>query len=116
MSPSKRRLRRLGYLAAFFAWLGVMCLPLSVFVLAVRGEMDWKRGEFVEDRLWLIQEIEAHGLGYSSARVISNQEPVDGPVCVRTRVRFFMWKGTAGAADYCECYAAGTHAPAGKCP
>jgi hypothetical protein len=116
VSPTRRWLRRSGYLIAFFAWLGVMCLPLAVIVLAARGELNWKRGEFVEDRLWLIQDVDARGLGHSSSRVISNQEPVDGPICVRTRVRFLMWKGTAEPSAYCECYTAGRHEPAGICP
>lgn len=116
MSPGRKWLRRAGYSGGCLVWLTVMCLPLAAFVLAVNGEMTWARGEFVNDRLWLIREAEQEGLGYSSARVVLNQEPVDGPICVRTRVTFLLWKGSGEAAEYCECYTAGRHEPAGECP
>ena len=112
----RRRLRSWGYAGGCLVWLGVMCLPLFAFVLAVRGEMGWRRGEFVEDRIWLVREVEAQGLGFSAARVISNQELVDGPICVRTRVRFLLWTGAAQPVEFCECYTAGAHEPAGPCP
>jgi hypothetical protein len=115
MTPGRRWLRRLGYSGGCLLWLAVLCLPLFVFVLAVRGEMNWQRGEFVSDRLWLIREADESGLGYSAARVISNEEPIDGPICVRTRVVFMLWKGSAERVEYCECYAAGTHQPVGAC-
>ncbi len=115
MTPGRRRLRRLGYTGGCLLWLAILCLPLLIFVLAVRGEVQWQRGEFVNDRLWLIQETDERGLGYSAARVISNEEPVDGPICVRTRVYFLLWRGSAPAVAYCECYAAGTHEPVGGC-
>jgi hypothetical protein len=116
LSPARRWLRRAGYTLGCLVWLVVMFLPCLGFMLAVRGEFTWQRGEFAQDRLWLIQEIDERGLGYSAARVTRNEEAVDGPICVRTRVRFLMWRGTAEPVEYCECYTAGTHEPAGACP
>lgn len=115
MKRAERWLKRVGAGVGCLLWFIVMCLPLFAFVLAVRGEMTWKRGEFTEDRIWLIQEIEEQGLGWSSAHVISNHEANGGPICVQTTVRFLMWKGTAEGAAYCECYAAGSHEEAGGC-
>ena len=31
-----------------------MTVPLFALVLAVKGELTWRRGDFVEDRVWLI--------------------------------------------------------------
>ena len=116
MSAGRRWLRRLGYTGGCLLWLFVMCLPLAAFVLAVNGELNWQRGEFAGDRLWLIRETGQEGLGYAAARVISNEEPVDGPICVQTRVIFLLWKGSAESVAYCECYTAGLHELAGECP
>ncbi len=118
MSAGRTWLRRAGYSGGCLLWLFVMCLPLAAFVLAVNGELSWERGEFARDRLWLVRETEQEGLGYAAARVISNEEAVDGPICVRTRVYFLLWKGSAdeGNVAYCECYTAGLHELAGECP
>jgi len=116
MSQRRARLRRLAYSCGCLLWLGLLCLPLFVFVLAVQGEMNWQRGEFASDRVWLIREVDQRGVGYSSARVISNEEPAaGGPICVRTRVIFLLWRGSAEPVAYCECYTAGLHEPAGEC-
>ena len=116
MSPARAWLRRAGYGGGCLLWMVIMCLPLFVFMLAVRGEFSWQRGEFVRDRLWLIQAGDQQGLGYSAARISLNQEPIDGPICVTTRVHFLLWKGSAGPVEYCECYTAGRHQPTGDCP
>jgi hypothetical protein len=115
VSARRPWLRRLGYGGGCLLWLLVMALPLAAFVLAVNGQIDWRRGEFAGTRLWLIQEADQQGLGLSTARVISNEEAIDGPICVRTRVVFLLWRGSGESAQFCECYAAGTHAPAGEC-
>jgi hypothetical protein len=115
VTPRRKWLRRIGYTGGCLIWLAIMCLPLFAVALAMRGELAWQRGEFVEDRVWLIQEADQRGVGYSSARVTRNEEPVDGPICVRTRVLFVLWQGSAEPVEYCECYAAGTHDPAGAC-
>jgi hypothetical protein len=104
-----------------------MMAPCLAFVLAVRGEVSWRRGDWVEDRLWLVRlpnpfgRDETRGLGYSSARVMSSQAAVDGRVCVRTRVFFLMWEGTGQNenADFCECYLrgpSGEYEAIGVCP
>jgi hypothetical protein len=116
MSRGRTWLRRAGYSAGCLVWLLIMCLPLFAFVLAVNGEMSWRRGEFAEDRLWLIQEADQRGLGYSRARLVSNGEPAaGGAICVRTSVIFLLWRGSAEPVQFCECFAAGTREPLGEC-
>ncbi len=122
-SPASQPISRLGCLLGGLAWLFVMLAPLLAFVLAARGELTWRRGEFVEDRLWLITAASAsggeRGLGYSAARVLSDQTASGGPLCVRTRVRFLLWRGQSEQVEFCECYtraANGAYEANGSCP
>ena len=117
--PSDRPISRAGCVLIAAAWLAVTAVSCLALTLAMRGELAWRRGEFVEDRLWLVNEAEARGLGYSAARVISDQSATDGPVCVRTRVRFWLWTGTGEPVEFCECYAlapSGSYESRGNCP
>ena len=110
---------RRGCVLGLLAWLCVMSLPVVAFLLAMRGELAWRRGEFVEDRLWLVRDPQANGLAYSASRIVSDQRPVDGPVCVRTQVTFLLWQGRSEALGFCECFGlsplTGTYEPAGEC-
>lgn len=108
-------LRRLGCGLAAVGWLAAMSLPCLIIGLAMAGELGWRRGPYNSDRLWLIQQVDERGLGYSAERILSDRRAEGGPVCVRTRVRFFMWRGQGDPADYCECYAP-DGAPLGACP
>src|SRR5436190_5538228 len=89
VSAGSKPISRMGCLLAVIGWLVIMMVPLFALVLAVKGELTWRRGDFVEDRVWLVNnsaeagQDEARGLGYSSSRVISDQTKVDGPMCVR---------------------------------
>jgi hypothetical protein len=103
VSADRRPVSRGCCLAGVLGLVILAIAPCLVFSLVSTGELDWKRGEFVEDRLWLVQEPDAAGLGYSSARIISRQ--ADGPICVRTNVIFVLWQGASENLDYCECYA-----------
>ena len=103
-SSLDRPLTRRGCLVGTLIWLAVMVLPLAALLLALRGEVTWRRGEFTEDRVWVVKESNAGGLGWSSARVLSDERPVDGPVCVRTQVRFLLWRGASESLAFCECY------------
>jgi hypothetical protein len=110
VSAGSKPLSRGGCLLAFLVWLVIMTVPLFALVLAVKGELTWRRGDFIEDRIWLVNnsvedgQEEARGLGYSSSRILSDQIKVDGPICVRTRVRFFLWKGRSETIEFCDCY------------
>ncbi|HLF02154.1 MAG TPA: hypothetical protein VI547_09275 [Anaerolineales bacterium] len=115
---TKTILRRLAYLLFFCLWLAVMLLPCLAFALAARGELSWQRGPHDLDRLWLIQEHDQKGIGYQAERVISAAADVNGSICVRDTVRFFLWEGsTEGQSiEYCECYSANGSASTANCP
>jgi hypothetical protein len=104
-----RPMTRRGCLIGALLWAVVMTAPLCALVLAVRGEIGWRRGGFVEDRLWLVNETgapgeAARGLAYSAARTIGRPAAPDGPICVRTRVYFWLWQGQSERLEYCDCY------------
>ncbi|MGQ0601513.1 MAG: hypothetical protein ACT4QE_07435 [Anaerolineales bacterium] len=87
------------------AWLLVMGLPLCAFILATQGELVWRRGpgNGEVDRVFLVNEPDASGLGYEAARLTGPA----GTVCARTTVRYFLWRNDEGVdqnADYCQCY------------
>ncbi len=118
---------RTGCVVSVLVWLCVMTVPFLALLLAMRGELAWRRGDFVEDRLWLVNaesglgQGRASGIGYSAMRVVSDRTDAGGPVCARTRVYFFMWKGEGENAAFCECYAkrpveGGVYEPQGNCP
>ncbi len=93
--------RPIGRGACVIAVLGLLALfsiPLAAFVLATRGEIVWRRGE-ASDRLFLLNEAEVQGLGLESARPLT----VEAAQCVRTRVRYFLWRGEGDKVEYCEC-------------
>jgi hypothetical protein len=89
-------------LMAAAVWLFFAIAPCLAIALAMRGELVWSRGEFVEDRVWVVNEPEAAGLGYSAARLVRSQAA--GAPCVRTHVYFLLWKGASETTEYCECY------------
>lgn len=108
-------------------WLCVMTVPFLALLLAMRGELTWRRGDFVEDRLWLVNaesgvgKGSANGIGYSTTRTISGQTDDVSPVCVRTNVYFLLWKGQSERVTFCECYAkrpaeGGGYESHGSCP
>ncbi len=94
--------------ALFLVWLVVMLIPCFAITLVMRGEMEWKRGDYDGDRVWLIQERDQRGIGYAASRVTSDGRSTGGPLCVRTQTRFFLWKGVSDGdtSDWCECYGA----------
>ncbi len=107
--PSQPMTRR-GCALGCLIWLVVMALPLVAFVFATQGELAWRRGpdSLIEDRLWLVDEPGMGGLAYLAARVTRDERPADGPLCVRTRVTFMLWRNLEGGdldADFCACYA-----------
>jgi hypothetical protein len=111
-----RPVSRASCLIAVAVWLFLAIAPCLAIALAMRGELAWSRGEFVEDRVWVVNESEAAGLGYSAARLVRSDAA--GSLCVRTRVYFLLWKGTSETTAYCECYtrsASGSYELTGGC-
>jgi len=117
---------RRSCLLVLAAWLVIITVPFAVVLFAIRGEVSWRRGPLVEDRLWLISlngaagEESASGLAYSSTRLVTNPAAVAGQVCAHTHVVFLLWRGHSEPADYCECYqprpgTSGSYDPVGAC-
>ena len=118
--PMTRRGCWLGVLI----WAVVMALPACGLWLAVQGQVAWERGPFTEDRLWLVRTDtdgrgeRVSGLAYGAMRISSGRPDSDAPVCVTTRVYFFLWRGESERVSYCECYApteGGGYEAAGVC-
>ncbi len=104
-------------------WLAVMAVPALIFYLAVQGEVAWRRGpgNLEEDRLFVINEPAASGVGYSTSRLAA--AAANGAVCVQTAVTYWLWRNEEGGepdVSYCVCYsrnATGTYEPNGQgCP
>lgn len=100
---------RRGCFLGVLVWAVVMALPACVFLLAIRGELGWRRGPFTADRVWLVRADPRagqpqSGLAYETVRVFSGQADAQGPVCARTRVFFRFWNGETETVDYCDCY------------
>ena len=103
---------RRGCVLGVAVWAVIMTLPICVLVLAVRGELSWRRGPFTEDRVWIVRSDpaagdETAGLAYSTIRVASGRPGAAGPVCVRTRSTFLLWSGATDNVDYREAYEPG---------
>jgi hypothetical protein len=84
--------------------LGLACLWLAG-TLAFEGQVLLRAGQPDELRLWLVQDGELAGVGFSYAL----QEEVPGMetlTCYQTRVRFVLWKNNSEGqpAEYCRCY------------
>jgi len=90
-------------------WLIIMLIPAVAFTFAAQGELKWTRGpnDLVEDRLFLVNEARASGLGYFSSRVTRDESGAGGPVCVQTSVAYWLWRNEEGSDQntrYCQCY------------
>lgn len=123
--PASKPMSRAGCALWVLIWLCVMTVPFLALLLAMRGELTWRRGDFVEDRLWLVNaetgvgKGSANGIGYSATRLISGQTGDISPVCVRTNVYFLLWKGQSERVTFCECYVpaeGGGYESHGNCP
>ena len=123
----QKPMTRRGCLLGVMAWLLIMALPLCALVFAMRGEMGWQRGPFVEDRIWLVNlegapgQETASGLAYSATRLSAQPSARPTDICVKTSVYFLLWRGQSESLSYCECYqpnpaASGGYDPLGACP
>lgn len=106
------------------AWLLLLALPLLALWLAVRREVAWTRGPagLEQDRVFYLAEPAAGGLGYLAARVVRDDPAAGGPLCVRTRVTYWLWRSAEAGdpnTEYCQCYtraAGGLELAADPCP
>lgn len=87
----------IGLLAAFIVFQGLK--------LVRQGELSLGGGELTPRRVWLVSGPDNAGLAYESSAVTRGSR-ADDSVCVRTKVRFFLWRSddSARPASYCECF------------
>lgn len=103
-------------------WLCVINLPCLGVWLAMQGEINWQRGAFDGDRIWLVNEgapTPQQGLAWAATRIERDELANGGPLHVRSHVTFFLWQGQGENANYCEVYAHGADgqlAYVGACP
>ena len=67
--------------------------------MATRGEIQLGRDAHNHLRLFLIQELEAEGVGVEWTRPTGGQ-----PACSQSTVRYFLWEGDGENVSYCTCY------------
>ena len=109
LKSADKPMTRRGCLLGLAVWLVVLTVPFSLVLFAMRGEVSWRRGDLVEDRLWLVNSAgsagqeSAAGVAYSATRLAATSSAA-GTRCARTHVYFLLWRGASEAVDYCECY------------
>lgn len=94
---------RRGCIAGVVAWLLAMLVPLVACALIARGEVTWQRDELTYDRLAVINQAEAVGLAYERTRVTSDERKAGGPICLVTRVDYWLIRGQAEPAEVTTC-------------
>ena len=123
-SAGDKPMTRRGCVLGVIIWLLVMTIPICVVVFAIRGEVSWRRGPIVEDRLWLVNQNGApgeeaeSGLAYSATRLVNNPASANDRICAETHVYFLLWRGHSQPVAYCECYQprpAGGYDVSGEC-
>jgi hypothetical protein len=101
---------RRGCLTGIAVWLLIITIPFCLVLFAIRGDVSWRRGDLVQDRLWLINEEDlpgqesAAGVAYSATRLTASAAAPAGAVCARTTVYFLLWRGQSETLNYCECF------------
>ena len=98
-----RAVRRILITLALLLWIVILSVPLLALLLATRGHLQWQRGNFSGDRIWLLSNNKQAGVAWE-ARRLTAQAP--DSACVTTRVRFLVWRGLADGlnVEYCDCY------------
>ncbi len=104
-------LRRILYTFIVFLWLIVMSLPIVMFVLGARGELQFGSTPQNHLRLFLVREEEADGVGFQWTRRVSGQTE-----CSRTTVVYWVWEGKQqDTVQYCQCFDANGNANGTVC-
>ena len=102
-SPLCRRLGRLGCGIALVLWFTLLLTPCLAIALLSRGQITISQGSVPEQqiRVWLIQEPDLRGLGFSSTSAFEDGQ---NAVCIQTNVNYLLWQGEGDPAIFCDCY------------
>jgi hypothetical protein len=73
--------------------------------LATNGELVLRQAGLEETRIWLVRQPDSTGLGLSDSRRIAGEQ-AENRVCLRTRIRFLLWRGDDSRTNLeeCRCY------------
>jgi hypothetical protein len=98
----------------------LLALILLAFSLMMRGEITIRPSQWLELRIWLVNQRDNQGLGASlTRRMRAGPEPAT-LVCETIKARFLLWRsdGTARPVDFCECLLedSGEVQPVSPCP
>ena len=97
-------LRRLLILLFVLFWLVLILTPSLGFILARNGLIQIGPSEGRHWRLFVIQELDAEGVGLERSRPVSL--PFDAPesaMCLKTTISYWMWSGEGQGTSYCQC-------------
>lgn len=92
----KKRFLRIGIV---LVWLVFISIPFLMFFLAARGELKVGSQPGTEIRVFLLQEVDAEGIGWEWSRPRS----FDDRQCTQTSVRYMMWAGEPENVTFCQC-------------
>lgn len=91
-------LRRLLYLLILILWFIGMSLPIVMFALGARGQLQLGTPEANHIRLFLVREEESEGVGLEWARNSAQTN------CTQTTVSYWLWEGDSqDTIHYCTC-------------
>lgn len=103
MHPKRSRLRRLGCGFALAVWFVLMLWPCVLITVLIEGEfvvgLSDRPGH--EVRMFNVESEDSRGFGFSVAEIA---EETDDLLCVKTYVRYVIWRGENEPVDYCRCY------------
>jgi hypothetical protein len=85
-------------------WVVILLIPLSVMLLAIRGEFRFNLpGDLPnrEVRVWMIMEKDERGIVYSRPFVADRNTDA---IVMQTNVRYMLWEGESEVVSYCQTY------------
>lgn len=96
-------IRRMGCGAALLAWFALMLSPCIVITVLVEGEFVISLSDVPNHQLRMfdVDTDDTRGFGFSQGSIESE---TDDEVCVITRVRYIMWRGSNEPVNFCQCY------------
>jgi len=96
--------KRALFYGGVLLWVVILLIPLSVMLLAIRGEFRFDLpGDAPnrEMRVWMVMEKDQRGIAYSRPFVVDRDTE---EIAVQTNVRYMLWEGDSETVSYCQSY------------
>jgi len=102
---ARRWFNRSSCCVMFAVWVIVMLMPCFFVTLLVNKEIVFSRSDLPEHeyRLFILEETDLRGFGFSRARVESGGADEDN-FCMVTSISYLLWEGEGDGLTYCNCY------------